>query len=88
MLNSKAFAHAATIVTAVFFAICAALSFVAPDFIVGLGNSWVHALNLEMIRTNTQPSFVTLIYGFVTISVVTWVTTYAVIELYNRLAKK
>ncbi|KKR77072.1 MAG: hypothetical protein UU21_C0001G0126 [Candidatus Levybacteria bacterium GW2011_GWA2_40_8] len=88
MLNSKAFAHAATIVTAVFYLICASLAYIAPDLIVGIGNSWVHALNLEMIRTSTQPSFGVLLYGLVTISAVTWVTTYALIELYNRLAKK
>ena len=88
MLNSKAFAHATTIVTAAFYLVCAALSFVAPDFITSLGNSWVHALNLEAIKIKTQPSFVTLAYGLITISVVTWVTTYALIELYNRLAKK
>ena len=46
MLNAKAFAHAATIVTAVFYAICAAFSYVAPDFVAGIGNSWIHSLNL------------------------------------------
>jgi len=88
MLNSKAFANASTIVTAVFFAICATLSYVAPDFVAGIGNSWVHSLNLEAIKIKSQPSFITLLYGLVTISAVTWVTTYALIEVYNRLAKK
>ena len=88
MLNAKAFAHAATIVTAVFYAACATLSYVAPDFVAGIGNSWVHSLNLEAIKINTQPSLTILLYGLVTISAVTWVTTYALIEIYNRLAKK
>ena len=88
MLNAKAFAPAATIVTAVFYAACATLSYVAPDFVAGIGNSWVHSLNLEAIKINTQPSLTILLYGLVTISAVTWVTTYALIEVYNRLAKK
>jgi len=88
MLNSKAFANAATIVTAVFYAICATLSYVAPDLIAGIGNSWVHSLNLEAIKISAKPSLGTLAFGLVTISAVTWITSYIFVEIYNRLAKK
>ncbi|OGH47900.1 MAG: hypothetical protein A3A51_00145 [Candidatus Levybacteria bacterium RIFCSPLOWO2_01_FULL_39_10] len=88
MLKSIAFANAATIVIAIFFIACALLSYVAPNLVAGIGNSWVHSLNLEAIKIKTQLSLGTLVYGLVTISVVTWVTSYAFVELYNRLAKK
>lgn len=84
MLNAKAFAHAATAVTVVFYVICAALSYVAPDFVVGLAKSWVHTMNVDLVKANFVPDFATLVYGIITISVVTWVTTYALIALYNR----
>ncbi|MBI2022643.1 hypothetical protein HYS97_02255 [Candidatus Daviesbacteria bacterium] len=88
MLNSKAFANAVTLVTAVFYVICLAISVAAPEFLFGIGRSWMHSINLEAIKATTTPSFQTSIWGLITISAVTWVTTFATIELYNRLAKK
>lgn len=84
MLNAKAFANAATAVTAVFYVICALLSYVAPDFIFGLAKSWVHTMNLDASKANFVPDLGVAIYGIVTISIITWVTTYALIALYNR----
>ena len=88
MLSSTAFAHAATIVVAVFYLACAAVSFVAPDFVSGLASSWIHSLNLEAIKIKGQLSVGTLAYGLVTISALTWITSYAFVKVYNRLAKK
>lgn len=84
MLNAKAFAHAATAVTAIFYIICALLSFIVPDFVVGLAKSWVHTMNVDLVKANFVPDLGGLLYGLITISVVTWVTTYALIALYNR----
>lgn len=84
MLNAKAFANAATAVTAVFYLICALLSFVAPDFVFGLAKSWIHTMSLESARAAFVPDLTSLVYGIVSISIVTWVTTYALIALYNR----
>lgn len=88
MLKSIPFANAATIIIAVFYGICALLSYTAPAFISGIGNSWIHTLNLEAISIKTQPSLVTLIYGLFTLAVVTWVTAYSFVEVYNRLNKQ
>ena len=88
MLSSTAFAHAATIVIAVFYIVCAVVSFVAPDFVSGLASSWIHSLNLEAIKIKGQLSVGTLAYGLVTISALTWITSYAFVKVYNRLAKK
>ncbi len=88
MINAKAFANAVTVVTAAFYIICRLLSAVVPELIIGIGNSWMHTVNLEQIRATSEPSMAATIWGLITISAVAWVTTYAAIELYNRWAKK
>lgn len=87
MLNTKAFANAASAVMAVFYIICALLSYIVPDFLFSLGRSWMHTVNLESVRANFTPDLGSLLYGLVTSAVLTWVTTYMTIWLYNRLAK-
>ncbi|HBB76347.1 MAG: hypothetical protein A2186_03165 [Candidatus Levybacteria bacterium RIFOXYA1_FULL_41_10] len=87
MLNAKAFSSAATLITAVFYIVCATISFIAPDFVSGIASSWIHSLNLEAIKMRGQLSVGTLAYGLITISVLTWITSFAFVELYNRLAK-
>ena len=87
MLKSIAFANAATVITAIFYVVCALLSYIAPDLVVGIGNSWVHSLDLEMIKVAKGLSIGTLTIGLISISALTWITTYAMIELYNRWAK-
>ncbi len=88
MLNPKAFAHALTVVTAVFYVVCWLVSYVAPDFVFGIATSWFHTVNLESVKATTQMDLVTALWGLVSISVLTWVTTYASIWLYNYWAKK
>lgn len=87
MLSAKAFANAVTAVTAVFYVVCAALSFIAPDLIFSISRSWMHTINLESVKAPFSPDLGTLVWGLVTISVLAWVTTYATIELYNRFKK-
>lgn len=87
MLNAKAFANAVTVVTAVFYVVCAALSFIAPDLIFNISRSWAHSINLESVKAPFNPDLGTLVWGIVTISVVAWVTTYATIYLYNSFKK-
>jgi len=43
---------------------------------------------LEAIKISAKPSLGTLAFGLVTISAVTWITSYIFVEIYNRLAKK
>lgn len=88
MLKSIPFANAATVITAVFYIACALLSYLAPDLIFTIGNSWVHSLNLEAIKAASGLSFGSLVFGLVSISVITWITAYALIELYNRFAHR
>ncbi|MBI2600075.1 hypothetical protein HYW43_04140 [Candidatus Daviesbacteria bacterium] len=87
MLNAKAFAHAATVVIAVFYVACVALSLLAPDVLFGIGRSWMHSINLESVKAVNPPDLGSIFLGFITISGLTWITTFITIWLYNRWAK-
>lgn len=87
MLNAKAFANAATAITAVFYIVCAVLSYFAPDLIFNIAKSWMHSVNIESIKATFNPSLGVLLWGLVTLSAITWVTMYATIALYNRWSK-
>lgn len=87
MLNAKAFANAVTIVTAAFYIACWLFSTLAPDFVFSIAQSWMHSINLESIKSTIAMPISTALFGLVTISGITWVTTYITIWLYNKLAK-
>lgn len=88
MLNPIAFAHAATIVTVIFYLVCWLVSAMAPDFVFSIAKSWLHSVSLETLKLATPMPSSTAIFGLVTLVVLTWVTTYGTIWLYNLLAKK
>ena len=87
MLNAKAFANAASTVMAIWVVACAALSYIAPDLLFNVAQSWMHTINLETVKTSFNPGFGSLILGLVTAVGLTWVTTYGVVSLYNKWAK-
>lgn len=88
MLNAKVFANAASVVMAVWVIGCAVLSYIAPDLLFSIANSWTHSINLESVRSTAAPSLGSIIWGLVTAVGLTWLTTYATITLYNKWAKK
>lgn len=88
MLNAKAFASAVTLVTAIFYIACWLLSTLAPDLIFNIAKSWIHSLSIDSLRSTTAMSLESVLFGLITISILTWITTYATIWLYNILAKK
>ncbi len=87
MLNAKAFANAATVVMAVFYVVCAVLSYLAPDLIYSISRSWMHTINIESIKSTFTPDMGILVWGLVSLSALTWATTYITIALYNKWAK-
>jgi len=87
MLNAKAFANAAAFVMAIWIIACASLSYIAPDLLFSLVQSWMHNINLEALRTSFNPTLGSLIWGFVSAVGLTWVTFYGTISLYNKWAK-
>ena len=87
MLNAKAFANATAVVMAGFYIACVVLSYISSDLLFSLAQSWIHTLNLEAVRTTFTPNLGSMIFGLVTAMGLTWLTTYAVIWLYNRWVK-
>lgn len=88
MLNPAAFAHAATAVTAIFYVGCLILSALAPDVVYSISQSWFHTVSLDSLQNRSAMSLDKIILGLVSISALTWVTTYVTIWLYNYRAKK
>lgn len=88
MLNAKAFANAATTVMAVWVLACALLSYIAPDLLFTVAQSWMHTINLESVKATFSPNLGLLIWGLVSATGLTWLTTYSLAALYNRFTKK
>ena len=88
MLNAKAFANAASAIMAIWVIVCALLSYLVPDLLFAVAQSWMHTINLDLVKTTFSPNLGSIILGLVSAVALTWVTTYATIELYNRWAKK
>ena len=88
MLNAKVFAKAAAVVVAVFYVVCYAVTIIAPDFVFGIGASWIHSVNIDALKASAIMPFSTALWGLITISAITWVTVYATITLYNKWAKQ
>ncbi|KKS62100.1 MAG: hypothetical protein UV29_C0023G0003 [Candidatus Collierbacteria bacterium GW2011_GWD2_42_50] len=79
MLSAKTFANATTTIMVVFYIACWLISTLAPDLIFGIANAWMHSINIESLI-----SFGTVLWGLISISLLTWITTYATIRLYNK----
>jgi len=88
MLNAKAFANAASAIMAIWVIVCALLSYLVPDLLFAVAQSWMHTINLDAVKTTFSPDLGSIVLGFISAAGLTWVTTYALIETYNRLAKK
>lgn len=87
MLNAKVFANAAAAVMAVWIIACALVASVAPDLLFTVAQSWTHAMNLEVLKSSFTPNLGSLVLGFASAVILTWVTTYGTITLYNKWAK-
>lgn len=87
MLNAKAFANAAATIMAVWVIGCALFSYLMPDLLFSVAQSWMHTINLEIVKTTPALDLGSLILGLVTATGLTWVTMYGTIILYNRWSK-
>ncbi len=80
-------ANAVTLALLVFYFACAVLSFIAPDFVLSIGQSWAHTLSLEAVRITNQMSLTGVIFGAVTFGASVWVVVYLTAFLYNKFDK-
>ena len=88
MLRSIAVANAVTTMMAALYVVCAGISLIAPDFLVSLAQSWVHTLNLTVVKATSVMTFGSFIWGFISLTVLTWIVTYGTVALYNNFAKR
>ena len=88
MLNANAFANASAVVVAAVFIICRIAVIIMPDFVFKVGQSFLHTVRLESGQVSGSLSFGTFILGLVSAVALTWVITFAVITLYNKLVEK
>lgn len=87
MLNAKALANAASAVMVIWVLACALLSYIAPDLLFGIAQSWMHTINLESVKAIFNPDLGSILLGLVSATGLTWITTYGTITLYNKWAK-
>lgn len=87
MLKPVVFANAAASVMAVWVVFCALASYIAPDLLFSVAQSWMHTINLEVVKTTFTPSLGSILLGLVSASGLTWITVYGIITLYNRWDK-
>lgn len=81
-MNKKSFACAAAATMGIWYAICAIFVAIWPNWSLKLFSWMVHLVNVE-----AGVSFPGVIYGFVEIVVLAYVTAYVFAALYNRHMK-
>lgn len=81
-LDKNKFAMAASAVMGIWYVICASLVALVPDLALKLFSWMVHLVNVE-----AGVSFPEVIYGFVEVLVLTYVTAYVFAWLHNRFMK-
>jgi len=82
-LNKNKFAFAAAGVMAIWYVICAALVATIPNTAEKLFSWMVHLVNVE-----SGVTFPEVIYGFVEVTVLTYITAYVFAWLHNRSVGK
>lgn len=87
MVKPEILANAAGTVMALFFVVCVLISYIAPDLLFTLAQSWMHTVNLQSIRSTFVLNFGNLLFGLVSSTVLTWITVYVTVYLYNRWSK-
>lgn len=87
MLKPKTFANAVTIMVTAAYILCGIISYIAPDLVISIVNSWLHTINLETVRATTSMPLGNFVFGVATFGGYIWILTYSTASLYNRLAK-
>lgn len=85
--NPKATANALAVIAGVLYLICAVWTLISRNSYMGVMNTWVHGIELSALPAKNL-DFGTLLIGFVTFVLASWVTGYAFAYTYNYFAKK
>lgn len=87
MLKPIALSNAVATIFVVAYTSCGIIAYVLPDLYWGILNSWMHGLNLEIVKATTPMSIGTFIFGVVTFTAYVWVVSFLGASLYNKFAK-
>jgi uncharacterized protein DUF5676 len=87
MIKPIVLANAVAVVVGTGYILCRFIAAVAPQFLFNVGQSWLHTVNLEPLRTSGSMSTGMFVVGLVTIMVVSWVVAYTTAELYKLWAR-
>lgn len=79
----------ATAATTAFIAVtCALAILLAPEFSLGIAQSWFHGIDLAKVRTAVAPPAGSVIYGWITATIAGWIVGYVFATVYNWFAPK
>ena len=81
-------ANTLAVVAAAYYLICTLLVFLTPGLYRQIAQSWMHGLAVNAVWNSQPPAAGTVITGFLTFSLASWVTGYFIAATYNYLAKK
>ena len=84
MLKPVAFANAVTTVGVAGYMICMVLSAIVPDLVFNISQSWLHALNLNVLRLTEPMNIGSALFGAISFAALVWIASYIGVSLYNK----
>lgn len=85
-MKTTPFANSLALASIVFYVACALLAVVAPNFLLGMFQSWFHGINVTQLAT-TQRSLGSFLFGLISLAVVAWVFGYVLAWFYEKWSK-
>ena len=86
--DPMATANAMAVTVAFIAVVCALAIILAPNFSLGIAQSWFHGMDLSKVKMAVNPSIESLLYGWITATIGGWVVGYIFASAYNWFAKK
>lgn len=86
-LNQKAVANSLAVLGAGYYLICSLLVFLAPNFYKSIATSWMHGVDVSRVWQETPPDMSTIVLGFITFLLISWVSGYVFAYIYNYFSK-
>jgi len=88
VLNSKAVSLSFAVTMEIFYLVCAFFSYLFPNVILLLFNTWAHSIDLTKIASTKPPMFTDFFIGFISIFVFSYITGAIFTGIYNAVVKR
>lgn len=88
MLNSKAVSLSFAVTMEVIYLVCALFSYLSPQGILLLFNTWAHSIDLTKIASTKPPMFADFFIGFISVFVFSYITGAIFTGIYNAVVKR